>query len=129
MRVRPRETGDQRRSRLGHPMAVDMITREQDLGHALQCRGLGCCRIAAHARDKDMHLTQGFDSRKGLGDRIGGKLAFVHIGKKKNRHQITPASSLSLAISSATDPTLTPALRPVGSTVFITVRRGATSTP
>jgi hypothetical protein len=42
---------------------------------------------------------------------------------------ITPASSLSLAISSSTEPTFTPALRPAGSTVFTTLSRGVTSTP
>ncbi|MGO8077460.1 hypothetical protein AB9F41_33710, partial [Rhizobium leguminosarum] len=36
----------------------------------------------------------------------------------------TPASFLSLSISSANDLTLTPALRPDGSSVFNTLRRG-----
>ena len=47
--------------------------------------------------------------------RLGGdvvEMAVVDFGKEKNRHQSTPASSLSLATSSATEPTFTPALRP-----------------
>ena len=59
-----------------------------------------------------------------------GEMAVRDFGKKQGRHrQITPASSLSLATSSATVLTLTPALRPLGSVVFSTLRRGATSTP
>ena len=47
----------------------------------------------------------------------------------QDRHQITPASVFSFAISSSTEPTFTPALRVAGSTVFSTFSRGATSTP
>src|SRR4051794_35740340 len=54
----------------------------------------------------------------------------IVLGNEKNRHdQITPASSLSLATSSATDFTLTPAWRLGGSEVLIALRRGVGSTP
>ena len=53
----------------------------------------------------------------------------VVLGEDQDGHQSTPASVLSLAISSSTEPTLTPALRVAGSTVFSTFSRGATSTP
>jgi len=43
--------------------------------------------------------------------------------------QSTPASTFSFCTSSATEPTFTPALRPPGSAVFTTFRRGETSTP
>ena len=49
--------------------------------------------------------------------------------RRRVSHQSTPASSLSLPTSSATEPTLTPALRLGGSVVFSTFRRGVTSTP
>ena len=55
--------------------------------------------------------------------------AVVVLGQDQDRHQITPASDFSLAISSSTEPTLTPAWRVDGSTVFTTFSRGVTSTP
>ncbi len=57
------------------------------------------------------------------------RVAFVHMSNQQNGHQITLASSLSFVINSATEPTLTPALRPTGSTVFRIARRAETSTP
>ena len=86
-------------------------------------------RTGSGTRHQHMHLAQALHTGKRLGHRIGRQLPVIHIGKQKNGHQITPASSLSFAISSATDPTFTPALRPAGSTVLMTDRRGVTSTP
>src|SRR5690606_32397831 len=57
------------------------------------------------------------------------KLGTDKLGKKKCRHQRPPASFLSFSTSSATLPTLTPALRVGGSEVFRTLRRGVMSTP
>jgi thiamine pyrophosphate-dependent acetolactate synthase large subunit-like protein len=51
------------------------------------------------------------------------------ISKEQRRHYSTPASFLSLAMSSATSATFTPAFRLAGSEVLITLSRGETSTP
>ena len=66
------------------------------------------------------------------GHRLGGGVVQVRVvvlGEDQDGHQITPASVFSFAISSSTEPTLTPALRVAGSTVFTTFSRGVTSTP
>ena len=66
------------------------------------------------------------------GDGLGGgvvEMRVVVLGENENGHQSTPASVLSLAISSSTEPTFTPALRVAGSAVLTTFRRGVTSTP
>ena len=55
----------------------------------------------------------------------GGIVVF---GDEEDSHQIAPAS-LSLATSSAGEPTLMPARRFGGSSVLTTLRRGAVSTP
>ena len=89
--------------------------------------GFGCG--GGGASHQQMHFAEASHSRQRFGNRISGKLATIHIGQKENSHQITPASSLSFAISSSTEATLTPAFRPAGSEVFTTVRRGVTSTP
>ena len=85
--------------------------------------------IAARAGNQHMHVAQARHGGQGFRHGVNRQSAFVHIGNQKNGHQITPASSLSFAISSATEATLTPALRPAGSVVFTIDRRGATSTP
>ncbi len=120
---------NQRRRRFGHAVCIARVIGQQHLGHARQRCRLGCGSPGPSARHKDGHRTKRLHRSQRLGHLIGGKLAVIHIGKKKNRHQITPASSLSFAIRSSTDFTLTPALRPAGSTVFKTESRGATSTP
>src|SRR6201996_8656859 len=65
--------------------------------------------------------------------RLGGDVlqGFVVVfSNQQCRHlQRTPASFFSLDTSSATSLTLTPPLRPGGSDVFTTSRRGVTSTP
>src|SRR5208337_86200 len=124
------ERDDQRRERLGEAMRVNGIVRDahlRDAGKLSRRRGGG-----AHvfARDEDVDGAPELER--------GGERARRHVAQspardfrqKKGRHrQITPASSCSLATSSATDLTLTPALRPPGSAVFKTLSRGATSTP
>ncbi len=106
-----------------------MAIGEQDLRHTLKRRRLGRRRVAALPGDQHMDLAEALHGLQRLGQRIGAKMPVADIGKKKNSHQITPASSFSFAISSSTEPTFTPALRPAGSTVLTTVRRGVTSTP
>ena len=98
----------------------------------------------ANVKDANLQLNESYTLTVVRGDRRSGTAQAVthatsgatsfdkpvdNIGKKKNGHQITPASSFSFWISSATEPTFTPALRPAGSTVFTTERRGETSTP
>ncbi len=62
---------------------------------------------------------------------VGGVLdrRIVVFGNQQRGHQRTPASVLSFEISSATSLTLTPPLRPGGSVVLSTSRRGVRSTP
>ena len=60
---------------------------------------------------------------------FGGDVDVLVVGEEQGRHQITPASFFSLATSSSTEVTLAPALRPGGSVVLSTFRRGETSTP
>ena len=65
--------------------------------------------------------------RLGRGDGLAGRglqRAVGVLGQQENRHQSTPASALSFCTSSATLPTLTPALRLAGSAIFSTLRRG-----
>src|SRR5262245_30354560 len=69
--------------------------------------------------------------RDRCGERLVGRILealVIVLGDQQRRHRM-PASFFSLATSSATEATLTPALRPGGSTVLITSKRGATSTP
>src|SRR5581483_2431271 len=90
-------------------------------------RGFGD-RTAALARDQHMNIAADLlCGGQRLQRRIKQHLVVV-LGKKKCRHQIAPAS-FSLPTSSATDATFAPALRPLGSVVVTTSRRGATSTP
>ena len=129
MAVGAGQTGHQSCRGFAHAVAIGVIIGKQHFGDALQGRRLGGCGVTARAGHKHMHLAQTRDGRQRLGNLIGRQMPLVHIRNQQNGHQITPASSLSFAISSATEPTLTPALRPTGSTVLTTVRRGATSTP
>ena len=111
------------------PWQIDMVLDKEHPGHARKRRRLGRRRLATCAGDQHMRLAQRCHRGHGLGQRIRRQLAVNHFAQKKNSHQITPASSFSFAISSSTEPTLTPALRVAGSTVFTTLRRGLTSTP
>ena len=124
-----RQLHDQRGGRFRQPVAKARILGAKHLRNTLDFRrlGRGIRRPGAGAEHGD--VAQTLAGRHRLGGRIDGKLAIRHFAQKKNRHQITPASSFSFAISSSTEPTLMPALRPCGSTVFTTVRRGVTSTP
>src|SRR5271170_690150 len=124
------ERNDQRRQRLGQAMRVERIVRHSHFRHALELsghRGGGGDVLAG-----DKHVDRTSELERG-GERARGRvvqLSACDFGQKKGRHrQITPASSWSLPTSSATDLTLTPALRPAGSEVFSTLRRGETSTP
>ena len=99
--------------------------------HFLHASELGCGlrhRRAALAGDQHMHrAADGGCGGEGL-VRDAVQRLVVMFRDQQRGHQITPAS-LSLPTSSLAEPTLTPALRPPGSTVFRTVRRGLASTP
>ena len=111
-------------------MLVKRIVGDQHLRHALKLgRRLGGGADIC-ARDENI---DGLPELERRGQRARGRIVQLparDFRQKKGRHrQITPASSCSLATSSATDLTLTPDLRPGGSTVFSTLSRGETSTP
>ncbi len=111
-------------------MSIDWVVRDAHLGDARQLRGRLRRRPDIMAGDEDVDRLP--DLERGR-QRAGGYVAqgaADDFGQKEGRHdQITPASSCSFATSSATDFTLTPALRPPGSEVLRTLSRGATSTP
>src|SRR5208283_118512 len=120
---------DQRRNRLGQHVLVGGRIRQQDLLDAVELgRGLGG-RPAVMTGDENVHVGA---ERLGGGQRLCGRIFqrfIVVVGEKKCRHQIAPASFLSLSSSSATVLTLTPALRTGGSLVLTTSSRGLISTP
>ena len=124
-----RQSDDQRGDRLRQHMRVRFGVGDEHLGDAVELRrGFGHC-FAIMPGDQDVHLGA---KRLGGGQRLVGRVLerrIVVLGEKKCRHQIAPASFLSLSTSSATDFTLTPALRTGGSAVLTTSSRGAMSTP
>ena len=129
MAVAAGQTLDQIGQRLGQAAPIGGIIRRQDLGHTGKLRGFGGGGGNAVTGDQQMHLAQRLGGGQRLGGAVRAQRAAGHFGNQKYGHQITPASSLSFAISSATLATFTPALRPCGSTVLMTARRGVTSTP
>src|SRR5690606_33422265 len=101
----------------------------EDLRDTFQLRSLLGRRPATRPCNEDMDIAA---QRRGGRDslrryRIEGVVGMLC--QDQGRHQITPASVFSFSTSSATLETLTPALRPGGSVVSSTFRRGATSTP
>ena len=124
-----RQRDHERRQRLRQHVLVGRVVGEEHLRDAVELRRRFGDGARALARHQHMH---GLAERLGGGERlVGGVLErlVVVLGDEKRRHQMTPASFLSLSTSSATVFTLAPALRPGGSVVFITSMRGATSTP
>ena len=123
------ERDDQRGERLGERVLVERAVREQHLVHAVELGGGVGHRFAILAGDQHVHVAA---QRLGGGQRLGGRVLerlVVVLGEQKRGHPSTPASFLSLSTSSATEPTLTPDLRPAGSVVLSTSSRGVTSTP
>ena len=124
-----RQRDNESRQRLGQLMRIDRIVGGQDLFDAVESGGGGDRRFDRPAGDEDMN---GLAQRFGRGQSLGGgfiEFAVLNFSENQNRHQITPASSFSLTTSSAAEPTLTPALRLAGSTVFKIFSRGVASTP
>ncbi len=124
------ERNDQLSQRLGERVAVDRVVGDPHLRDPRELRGRLGRRADVVAGDEDVDRSPDLER---CGQRPRGHVAQRSaggFGQKKGRHgQITPASSCSLATSSATDFTFTPALRPLGSEVLRTLSRGATSTP
>ncbi len=100
----------------------------EHLGGAIELGGGLRDGLGVRAGNEHVHvLAQRLGGTHGLGD-PGAQRLVVVVGQEQRRHESAPVS-LSLAISSAAFATFTPALRPGGSTVFRTLRRGAGSTP
>ena len=120
---------DQRRHLLGQLVAELRRVGEQNLGCAVELGGASATALAVGAGDQHMHvLAQRLGGAHGLGD--GRRRAPCCRARPARRTVMTSApASFSLATSSAALATLTPALRPGGSTVLSTLRRGAMSTP
>ena len=111
------QADDQRRHLLRQLMAEVGSVREQHLRCALELGGSFGDGLAIGAGHQHVHvLAQGLGGAHGLGDDAAQRLVVV-VGEEQDRHDSAPAS-LSLAMSSAALATLTPALRPGGSTVL-----------
>ena len=128
-RVVLREREDQRRNLFGETIGKVRCIGGKNLRNTFELRrGFGS-GLYVRSGDQDMNIAAKTCDR---GKRLGGcrcKFRARKLGKKKCRHQRTPASFLSLSTSSATLPTLTPAFRVGGSDVFKTLSRGLMSTP
>src|SRR5439155_1732501 len=126
MAVAGRQFYEQRRPILGDAVIVGGIIGQQYLGGAGDLRRRFGDRAAILAGDQDVDVApRRFRDLRGGGHRVeGGGLQrpVVVFGNNENRHQITRASSLSLATSSATEPTLTPPCRFAGSSTFKVTR-------
>jgi hypothetical protein len=111
-------------------MLVTRIVGDQHFRHALKFGGRLRGDGNIGARDENIDGRLELERRGQRARRRIVQFSACDFRQKKGSHrQITPASSRSFCTSSATDLTLTPDLRPGGSTVFSTLSRGATSTP
>ncbi len=128
MAVTTRQRDNQIGQRLGQTMRVSRVIGRENLGHARDLRRRIRSAANARARDQNGHVAQSLRRRNGLGGRVQRQIRAIDFCNQENSHHTTPAS-LSFATSSSTEPTLMPALRPAGSAVFTTSRRGLTSTP
>ncbi len=128
MAVIARKADDQRRRRLGQPVAVKRVFRHQHAGNAGDLRSLRGRRLRLRPGAEHRHIAKRLQRPDRLGGRVAVQLAIRDFSKQQNSHQITPAS-FNLPTSSSTEPTLMPALRPSGSRTETTSSRGETSTP
>ena len=130
----PGQRHDQGRDRLGELVRIGRCVGQQHLLDAVELRRRVGRGLRIGAGHQHMHRCA-----KGLGGGerlVGGvlEMSVIVLGDQQSGHsfdpsQSTPASVLSFWTSSATEPTFTPALRPPGSAVLSTFRRGAMSTP
>jgi len=108
-------------------MGIGRIVGDMDRARAGDPGGLGRDAIDALASDEEMDLAElrrrGDHGESGILDGLA-----VMFDPNQSLHFATPIA-LSLATSSSTSATLTPAVRFAGSTTFSVVRRGLTSTP
>ena len=120
--------GDQRRERFRKCMLVHRGIGHVHLGHPGQLGRCGRGLADVQADDQRMDLAE----LGGRGHRAARRLldlAVLVVEQDERGHQITFASVLSFATSSATEPTLTPACRFGGSLTLMVLSRGAGSTP
>ena len=129
MRVVPGQRDDERRHRLSERPLEGGRLAVKHLLHALQLGSLVCGTFGLVAGDQHVHIAAHLErcTQRLMGGVL--QMRVVVLGNEKHGHQITPASVLSLATSSATDFTFTPASRFGGSLVEITLSLGLTSTP
>src|SRR5262249_61604003 len=119
----------QRRHRLGQHVLVRRRFGQKHLGDARELGGRIRDHTAVLAGDQHVDVAA---ERLGGGERLVGcvlESLVVVLGNQERSHHSTPASFFSLPTSSATELTFTPALRPGGSVVLRTSRRGEGSTP
>src|SRR5690606_31063304 len=123
------ERDDERCHRFRDPVCIARVVGKQDLRYALELRGRFRDRPASAAGDENMDIVA---QCAGGGQRLRSRAVerfVVVLGDQERGHYSTPASLRSLSTSSSTEATFTPPLRPAGSLVLSTFRRGATSTP
>ena len=125
-----REFHDEGRHRFGELVLEGGVVRQEHFLDARDFRsGIGD-GFGALARNQHIDVAAERACRRHRLERCRVQRLVVVFGNKECCHdQITPASFLSLSTRLATESTFTPALRPAGSEVFRTFRRGVTSTP
>ena len=102
---------------------------QQHLGDAVELGRLVGHPLRALPRDEHVDLAAQLARGGQRLARLLGQGLVVMFGQDQSRHQITPSAFFNLSTSSSTEPTMTPASRPFGSTVFSTSWRGVISTP
>jgi hypothetical protein len=125
--VMAHQVGHQRRDVLGQLVLVGGVVGQVDLADPGDLRRLLGHSAAAAAGDEQVHLAQ----LQGCGDGRQRRLLHVLVvvfDEYEGLHHATPRA-LSLATSSSTLATLTPAWRTGGSVTWVTLSRGAVSTP
>src|SRR5919109_759201 len=109
-------------------MRIKRVISDENFFDSVQLGGSCRGSFDIFAGDEGMNvLTKGLGGRERLGGRLV-KRPGRELGEEQHRHQITPASSLSRATSSAAEPILIPAFRAGGALVFKSLSRGVIST-
>ena len=129
MAVFAREARHERRYRLGELVAEGVRIGRTHAPHSGDLRRRARRRAAIRAGDQQVDLVGQRRRRRDRVERRRRERRVVVLADDQNRHQTTPASSLSFATSSATLPTFVPASRFGGSDTLRTSRRGVGSTP
>ena len=125
--MRRHQLGDERRDIFGQIVIEGGVVGDMHLADACNLRGFLGHRIDARTGDEQMDfakLRRGGDHReRGVLDGLA-----VMFDPNERFHECTPIA-FSLATSSSTSATLTPAERTGGSETLTTLTRGAVSTP